>query len=117
MGRVDLNPDIGESEGARWWMTEAESVPYSPKADAQFPLNALIPGVLIMGNYSGDRADIRGAARWAAGRWALEVSRRLDTGSPFDSPIATGVGMRVGAFDHAQIRHTRHIRPLLLKVE
>ncbi len=117
MGRVDLNPNVGESEGARWWMTEAESVPYSPEADAQFPLNALIPGVLIIGNYSGDRADIRGAARWAAGRWALEVARRLDTGSPFDLPIATGVGMRVGAFDHAQIRHTRHIRPLLLEVE
>jgi hypothetical protein len=117
MGRVDLHPNVGESEGAHWWMTEAESVPYSAEADAKFPLNALIPGVLIMGKYSGDRADIRGAARWAAGRWALEVARRLDTGSPFDSPIATGVGMRVAAFDHAQIRHTRHIRPLLLKVD
>jgi hypothetical protein len=117
MGRVDLNPNVGESEGARWWMTEAESVPYSPEADAQFPLNALIPGVLIIGQYSGDRADVRGAARWAAGRWALEIARRLDTGSQYDTPIATGVAMRVAAFDRAQIRHTRHIRPIQLEVE
>jgi len=117
MGRVDLNPSVGESEGARWWMTEAESVPYSPEADAQFPLNALIPGVLITGQYSGDRADIRGAARWAAGRWALEIARRLDTGSRYDSPIANGVAMRVAAFDRSQIRHTRHIRPIWLEVE
>jgi hypothetical protein len=117
MGRVDLNPNVGESEGARWWMTEAESVPYSAEADARFPLNALIPGVLITGEYSGDRADVRGAARWAAGRWALEIARRLDTGSQYDTPIATGVAMRVAAFDRAQIRHTRHIRPIQLEVE
>ncbi len=117
MGRVDLEPSVGESEGARWSMTEAESVPYSPKLDAQFPLNALIPGVIIAGQYSGDRADIRGAARWAAGRWALEVARRLDTGSKYDSPIATGMGMRVAVFDHSQIRHTRHIRPIRLVVQ
>jgi hypothetical protein len=117
MGRVDLDPNVGENEGARWWMTEAESIPYSPQADAQFPLNALIPGVLIMGQYSGDRADVRGVARWAAGRWALEIARRLDTGSQFDTPIASGVAMRVAAFDHSQIRHTRHIRPIQLEVE
>lgn len=117
MGRVDLNPSVGESDGARWWMTDAESVPYSPELDAQFPLNALIPGVIITGQYGGDRADIRGAARWAAGRWALEIARRLDTGSRYDTPIASGVAMRVAAFDRSQIRHTRHIRPIRLEVE
>jgi hypothetical protein len=117
MGRVDVRSNIGESDGARWWMTEAESVPYSPEADAQYPVNAMIPGVIIAGEYSGDRADVRCAARWAAGRWALEIARRLDTKSRYDVRIASGVFMRVAAFDRSQIRHTRHIRPIRLEVE
>jgi Ethylbenzene dehydrogenase/Prokaryotic cytochrome b561 len=118
MGRVNgISPGIGESEGARWWMTEAESVAYSPELDAHFPINALIPGVIIGGEYSGDRADIRAASRWAAGRWTLEIARRLDTKSPYDVAIVSGVLMQVAAFDHSQIRHTRHIRPIRLEVE
>ena len=117
MGRVDINPRVGESDGARWWMTEAELLPYSPELDAQYPVNALIPGVIITGEYSGDRADIRCAARWAAGRWVVEMTRRLDTKSPYDVPIASGVLMMVAAFDRSQIRHTRHVRPIRLKVE
>jgi len=34
-----------------------------------------------------------------------------------DVPIKTGVFMRVAAFDHSQIRHTRHVRPIRLEVE
>jgi hypothetical protein len=117
MGRVNVSPRIGESEGARWWMTETESVPYSPELDARYPPNALIPGVIIAGEYSGDRADVRCAARWAAGRWTLEIARRLDTKSPYDVAIVSGMLMQVAAFDASQIRHTRHIRPIRLKVE
>jgi hypothetical protein len=117
LGRVDLDPDHGESEAARWFMTEEDSVPYSPERDRLIPDGTVMPGVFISGEYSGDRADVRCAARWAAGRWALEVTRRLDTGSPYDLPIKTGTFMRVAAFDHAQIRHTRHVRPIRLEVE
>jgi hypothetical protein len=31
--------------------------------------------------------------------------------------LKTGVFMRVSAFDHTQIRHTRHVRPIRLEVE
>ena len=117
MGSIDLDPDHGESDGARWFMTEAESIPYSAYADAAFPIGAVIPGVIVNGEFSGDRADIRGAARWASGHWALEIVRRLDTGSEYDVPIRTGVFMRVAAFDHSQIRHTRHVRPIRIEVE
>lgn len=117
MGTVALDPDLGESDGARWFMTEAESTPYSVDADRAIPVGTVIPGVIIVGEASGDRADIKCAARWAAGRWALEVARRLDTGSRYDIPIKTGVFMRVAAFDHSQIRHTRHVRPIRLEVE
>src|SRR5450631_3278606 len=117
MGEMDLDPNHGESDGARWFMTEAESVPYSSQQDGTVPVGTVIPGVIIGGEFSGDRADIRCAARWASGHWALEVARRLDTHSKYDVPLQTGVFMRVAAFDHSQIRHTRHVRPIRLEVE
>ena len=117
MGEVDIDPNHGENDGSRWYMTEDESIPYSAEADARIPTGTVIPGVIIAGEFSGDRADVRCAARWASGHWALEVARRLDTGSKYDVPIKTGVFMRVAAFDHSQIRHTRHVRPIRLEVE
>src|SRR6202163_2088110 len=117
MGEIDLDPNHGESDGARWFMTEAESVPYSSQQDVTIPVGTVIPGVIVGGEFSGDRADIRCAARWASGHWALEVARRLDTHSQYDVPLQTGVFMRVAAFDHSQIRHTRHVRPIRLEVE
>jgi hypothetical protein len=117
MGEFDINPNHGEKDGARWFMTEQESIPYSAEADARIPKGTVIPGVVIAGEYTGDRADVRCAAHWASGHWALEVARRLDTKSQYDVPIKTGVFMRVAAFDHSEIRHTRHVRPIRLEVE
>ena len=117
MGDIDLDPNHGESDGARWFMNEKDSVPYSTDADARIPMGTVIPGVILSGEFSGDRADVRSAARWASGLWALEVKRRLDTTSQFDVPIKSGVFMRVAAFDHSQIRHTRHVRPIRIEVE
>jgi hypothetical protein len=117
MGDIDLDPDHGESDGARWFMTEDESIPYTAEADSRMPMGAVIPGVIIAGAFQGDRADVRAVARWASGHWALEVVRRLDTGSPYDVALKTGVFMRVAAFDHSQIRHTRHTRPIRIEVE
>ena len=117
MGQISLDPNIGESDGARWFMTEAESLPYTPELDRGIPAGAVIPGVIIAGDFAGDRADVRCAARWASGHWALEVARRLDTRSQYDVPLKSGVFMRVAAFDHSQIRHTRHVRPIRVEVE
>ena len=117
LGDIDLDPTHGESDGARWYMTEKDSVPYSTELDARIPTGTVIPGVILSGEFSGDRADVRSAGRWASGLWALEVKRRLDTTSEFDVPIRSGVHMRVAAFDHSQIRHTRHVRPIRIEVE
>lgn len=117
MGQIALDPDVGESDGARWFMPEGETTPYTEQVDRLIPIGTMLPGVIVSGQFAGDRADVRCAARWASGHWALEVARRLDTGSQHDLPIRTGVFMRVAAFDHSQIRHTRHIRPIRLEVE
>jgi hypothetical protein len=117
LGKIDLDPGHGESDGARWYMTEVESAPYSRELNAKIPIGTVVPGVIVSGAYVGDRADVRCAARWAAGRWALEVVRKLDTGSRYDIPISSGTFMRVSAFDHTQINHTRHVHPIRLEVE
>ena len=84
-------------------MISATSLPYSPQLDKSIPDGTVVPGVVISGQYLGDRADVRCAGRWAGGQWALEVTRRLDMQSPYDLPIKTGTFMRVAAFDHTQI--------------
>ena len=117
LGHIDLDPEHGESEAARWYMTEEESVPYSGELDRLIPEGTIIPGVILSGKFSGDRADVRCAGRWAAGRWALEAVRRMTVDSPYDVALASGTYMRVAAFDHNQIRHTRHVRPLRLVVQ
>ncbi len=117
MGEISLDPNLGESDGARWFMTESESVPYAVELDRAIPQGTVLPGVILAGEFTGDRADVRCAARWASGHWALEVARKLDTGSPYDVPLKSGTFMRVAAFDHSQIRHTRHVRPIRLEVE
>lgn len=117
MKQVSRDPDVGESDGARWFMTQAESAPFTAELDRFVPIGTVVPGVIIAGEFSGDRADVRCAARWASGHWALEVARRLDTHSGYDVPLRSGTFMRVAAFDHSQIRHTRHVRPIRLEVE
>ncbi len=117
LGRVDLDPNHGESKDARWYMTEGDSVPYSPERDRFIPEGGIIPGVVLSGRYSGDRANVECAGRWAAGRWALEVTRRLAAESSYDVPIGTGIFMRLAAFDHTQIAHTRHVRPIRLELQ
>ncbi len=117
MGRIQNNSDESESEGARWWMTEEESAPYTRSTDGVIEVGAVIPGVIMRTSASGNAAGPRGVARWAAGRWVLEVARRLNTGSAWDLPITSGLLMWVAAFDHAETRHTWHIRPIRLEVE
>jgi hypothetical protein len=117
MGRIQGDTDQSESEGARWWMTEEESTPYTRSADDAIEVGTVIPGVIMRTTVNEDAASVRGVARWAAGRWVLEVARRLNTGSTWDLPIASGLLMWVAAFDHSETRHTWHIRPIRLEVE
>jgi Ethylbenzene dehydrogenase len=117
LGRIEDDVQQSDSEGARWWMTEAESVPYSQKADDAIETGTVIPGVVMTGGSQQSAASVRGVARWAAGRWILELARRLDTGSKWDLPITSGLLMWVAAFDHSETRHTWHVRPIRLELE
>lgn len=117
LGRVNWRADESDSENARWWMTQRETVPYSSEHDEQLPNGTVIPSIVLSDKLPEATASIRGVARWNAGRWTLEVARRLDTKSPRDVAIKTGTMLWLAAFDHAEKRHTRHLRPFTLRVE
>src|ERR1700685_3301058 len=98
-------------------MPDAQPEPYSKAADDSIPVGAIIPGIIIRDKPDADDTSVRGVARWAAGRWTLEVVRRLYTGGNNDVPIKSGTLMWLAAFDHAETRHSRHLRPLRLEVD
>jgi len=114
MGKVDLAVEATEEEGSQWWMFESESVPYSEEKDVEIPVGTVIPGVLIQGEYTGNRADLRGGSEWKDGYWTLEVIRDMDTGHDKDLAMQDGLFMWLSVFDHNQTRHTRHSRPVRL---
>jgi len=117
LGRVASRDGESESEGARWWMTQEETVPYSAALDANVPDGTVLPSIIVPEKLEMSATSVRGAARWAAGRWTLEIARRLYTGSANDIAIKSGVLMWVAAFDHSEKRHTRHLRPFRLEVD
>jgi cytochrome b subunit of formate dehydrogenase len=114
MGHWDPDPDASVDDGSRWWMLESESVPYSAELDAKIPVGTVLPGVILVGDNTGDRNDVHGYAHWADGHWTLVTSRNLKTGSKYDKDFVPGedLYMWVSVFDHTQTRHTRHARPV-----
>ncbi|HEX2655567.1 MAG TPA: ethylbenzene dehydrogenase-related protein, partial [Xanthobacteraceae bacterium] len=91
----------------------------SPETDAKIPVGTIIPGVIIVGDYTGDRGDVICAAHWQDGHWTVIASRDLKTGSKYDQDFIPGrdLYMWVAVFDHTQTRHTRHPRPVRILTE
>jgi len=111
-----FNPDPAVSDEGEFAMRRDDVEPYSAAADALIPVGTVIPSVIALQAFEGDRGDVSAHARWKDGWWTLETSRLLDTGSKYDQPIADGTYLWVSVFDHSQVRHTRHARPLQIKV-
>ncbi len=116
LGKVDLDIEAIDDEGSQWWMFEDETAPYSKELDATIPVGTVLPGVLIIGTYEGDRADVTAVPKWKDGWWTLETKRKLASASKFDVDFTQKLPlyMWVSVFDHNQVRHTRHVRPVKL---
>ena len=110
MGKFDPSPTV--SDAGSYAMARPDVVAYTPELDARIPVGTVLPSVVYDKPFEGDRGDVLVHAQWKDGWWTLEATRVLDTGSKFDQPIADGMFMWVSVFDHNQVRHTRHIRPL-----
>ena len=114
LGTVDLSPD--QSDQGRWWIEFNDSRPYADGPD-DLPVGSVLPSVLPTGRLTGDRGDISARGQWRDGRWHLELSRALDTGSDKDVVVADGTLIWVAVFDHSQTRHAYHLRPLRVRLQ
>lgn len=113
----EFSADVKVSDQGVFAMPVGETVPYSEELDAAIPVGTVIPSVVFDKPFEGDRGDVTVFARWKDGWWTLEAKRKLDTGSKYDQPIVDGMYMWVAVFDHNQVRHTRHMRPLRLSLQ
>src|SRR5262249_60163993 len=48
MGRISDATNESESENARWWMSVAESEPFTADDDAAIPDGTVVPGVIML---------------------------------------------------------------------
>ena len=121
MGAPLHSPEDQVTESQRYWMMDTEVVPYTAEGDAAIPVGTVIPGVVLKNNgqYTGERGALKAAVKWADGHWTLVVSRLLKPVGKYDNSFepGTALNMYVAAYDHTQTRHTRHQRPVKLRVE
>ncbi len=82
------------------------------------PLGTRLPGVIIDDRLGDDRSDVRAQGSWQSGTWTVEFSRSLGTGSDYDVTFRVNkpLYLWVAPFDHAQTRHSHHLRPIRVKL-
>lgn len=112
-----LEPYQSEGDDLNWVISWFEYEPYN-KGNDVYPTGTIMPSVMYRSNrFEGDRADVRAHGIWQDGYWSLELSRKLNTASPYDVAIDSGNCLWVSAFDRSQVAHTRHNRPLRMTLE
>ncbi|WP_394199839.1 ethylbenzene dehydrogenase-related protein [Shewanella waksmanii] len=108
--RLPSNPKVAITSPLAWFQAQ----PYRTDID-HYPVGTRLPSVLLRSNqFEGDRGDVRARGVWQDNYWTLEMARKNNTGSEKDVMLQDEVCMWVSAFDHAQVAHTRHNRPLRL---
>lgn len=113
---VAISPDAVPGDSTTGWIEFNDTHAYADGADT-LPVGTVLPSVLPTGQLTGDRGDIRARGRWSDGRWHLELSRRLNTGSDRDVVIEDGTLLWVAVFDHTQTRHAYHLRPVRVRLD
>lgn len=112
---ADLEPYQRQQDAVLSWWVPWYSYDLYDSSNDTYPVGTVMPSVLYASSrFEGDRADVRARGVWRNGRWSLELVRALDTGSSYDVALKQGICLWVAAFDHAQIAHTRHAKPVRL---
>lgn len=101
------------NKGGSYWINEADKVAFD---DSKFKAGDEVASISVS-PFAGDRGDIATSAKWVKGKWTIEMSRKLVTGSKFDvnfSDLAKTYGFGMAFFDNAQVRHAMVQEPLIL---
>jgi len=102
------------NKGGTYWLKSEDKIPFD---DSKFKPGDEVASIEIA-PFTGDRGDIATGAKWASGKWTIEISRKLVTGSKFDvnfSDLNKKYGFGLGLFDNAQVRHAFTQEPLHLE--
>lgn len=101
------------NKGGTYWINEADKVAFD---DSKFKAGDEVASISVA-PFTGDRGEIATSAKWAKGKWTIEMSRKLVTGSKFDvnfSDLSKTYGFGMAFFDNAQVRHAMIQEPLIL---
>lgn len=102
------------NKGGTYWIKAEDKVAFD---DSKFKPGDEVASIVIAA-FSGDRGDIKFGGKWAKGKWTMEFSRKLVTGSKFDvnfDDLKKSYGFGVALFDNAQVRHAYVEEPLVLQ--
>ena len=102
------------NKGGTYWLKDENKVPFD---DAKFKAGDEVSSIIVA-PFTGDRGDITTGAKWANGKWTIEIARKLVTGSKFDvnfSDLGKNYGFGMALFDNAQVRHAYVQEPLILQ--
>ncbi|CAA7619617.1 Ethylbenzene dehydrogenase [Magnetospirillum sp. LM-5] len=101
------------NKGGTYWLKAEDKVAFD---NSKFAAGDEIASIMVA-PFTGDRGDIATGAKWANGKWTVEIARKLVTGSKTDvqfDDMAKAYGFGLGFFDNAQVRHAFIQEPLHL---
>ncbi|MDP2920259.1 MAG: ethylbenzene dehydrogenase-related protein [Dehalococcoidia bacterium] len=90
-----------------YWITDSEKVAFD---SSKYTTNNEVPGIVIA-PIAGDRGDISAKSSWKDGKYTLEWTRKLNTGSQYDvqyTDLNKTYAFGVAVFENAQVRHAFH---------
>lgn len=102
------------NKGGTYWLKDEDKVPFD---DARFKPGDEVASIVIA-PFTGDRGDIKFGSKWEKGKWTMEISRKLVTGSKTDvnfDDLKKSYGFGIAVFDNAQVRHAYVREPMLLQ--
>ncbi len=102
------------SSGGTYYLKAEDKVAFD---DSKFKAGDEVASIIVA-PFTGDRGDIATSAKWANGKWTIEMARKLVTGSKFDvnfNDLAKTYGFGMAFFDNAQVRHAYTQEPLILQ--
>ena len=104
------------NKGGTYWLKAEDKAPFD---DSKFKPGDEVASILVA-PFTGDRGEVSAGARWANGKWTVELARKLVTGSKFDiqfDDLNKGYAFGLGFFDNAQVRHSYVQEPLILQFQ
>lgn len=102
------------NKGGTYWLKAEDKVAFD---DAKFKAGDEVASIMVA-PFVGDRGEVKFGGKWAKGKWTMEISRKLVTGSKTDvnfDDLKKSYGFGIALFDNAQVRHAMVEAPMVLQ--